>query len=577
MHGTDEHLHFEGEAEKEVEEGHGCPVEGPVTCSFFKNLCDAFGWKLLLLVGLAEITLKGFVAGGGSGGLVGTPIEFLLKEYEVKAADLQVYKSAVLIPWAIKPLFGLIADSMPILGFNRTPYFALNSICGVSALFLIGFFPSLSLPILLLMFFLVFMDIAWSDLLTEAVYSTHLREKPDQGPSLISFIWGGIGIGKLFCISIVGILMEKVGNRAPYLIAAPAAAFTLLITFLNLPEETSRRGRCCKKLGGSEMPLAIVGLVIGLGALSLALLSVFGGNLYTKVICAGILAVVALSLVSAALTPIVAKVNAFFFIQSICSFSISGASFYFFTDGPEAYPDGPHLSKVFYSSAIGFVSTVFSLLGMVIYNRWMQHWRYPFILMMGSLLSCACNLVSCIVFTRTNVRFGISDKFFVLASDAVQTVVMEIAWLPNVLLTSQLCPKGCEATMFALLAGMGNLGANLGNYFGAFLLQLLGVQPTGAAGDEEQFQNLWLAAVVSAIAPCIPLVLVFQLIPNISQKDPIKGLTSSSAGSPLSRFLSHYFNVQEISSDDSDMELKNMIQMAEENVTSSDEEEKVTC
>ena len=26
-------------------------------------------------------------------------------------------------------------------------------------------------------------DIAWSDLLTEAVYSTHLREKPDQGPS----------------------------------------------------------------------------------------------------------------------------------------------------------------------------------------------------------------------------------------------------------------------------------------------------------------------------------------------------------------------------------------------------------
>jgi len=567
-------IHTEGEKEAE----QTCPVEGPLNCSFFTNLCDAFGWKLLLLVGLAEITLKGFVAGGGSGGLVGTPIEFLLKEYEVKAADLQVYKSAVLIPWAIKPLFGLIADSMPILGFNRTPYFALNSIAGVTALFMIGFVPSLSLSVLLMMFFLVFMDIAWSDLLTEAVYSTHLRDKPDQGPSLISFIWGGIGIGKLVCISIVGILMEKVGNRAPYLIAAPAAAFTLLITFLNLPEETSRRGRCCKKLGGSEMPLAIVGLVIGLGALSLALLSVFGGDLHTKVICAGILACVALGLVSAALTPIVAKVNAFFFIQSICSFSISGASFYFFTDGPEAYPDGPHLSKVFYSSAIGFVSTVFSLVGMLVYNKWMQHWRYPFILMMGSLMSCACSLVSCIVFTRLNVRLGISDKFFVLASDAIQMVVMEIAWLPNMLLMSQLCPKGCEATMFALLAGMGNLGANLGNYFGAFLLQMLSVQPTGAAGDEKQFENLWVAAVVSAIAPCIPLVLVFQLIPNISQKDPIKGLTSSSAGSPLSRFLSHYFNIEDIPSDDSSQELKNWTEVdGEENVSSSDEEEKVMC
>ena len=41
------------------------------------------------------------------------------------------------------------------------------------------------------MFFLVFMDIAWSDLLCEAVYSTHLREKPEHGPNLISYIWGG--------------------------------------------------------------------------------------------------------------------------------------------------------------------------------------------------------------------------------------------------------------------------------------------------------------------------------------------------------------------------------------------------
>eukprot|EP00913_Durusdinium_trenchii_P004913 g4560.t1 len=317
-----------------------------------------------------------------------------------------------------------------------------------------------------------------SDLLTEAVYSTHLRSKPEEGPNLISFIWGGIGIGKLVCISMVG-------------------------------------------------------LVIGLGALSLALLSVFGGDLATKVTCAAILAVVALGLVSAALTPIVAKVNAFFFIQSICSFSISGASFYFFTDG--------------HFAALNMKPGCF-------------------------ILACVCNLVSCVVFTRTNVRLGISDKFFVLASDAVQMVVMEIAWLPNMLLMSQLCPKGCEATMFALLAGMGNLGANLGNYFGAFLLKMLGVQPTGEPNETAQFENLWLAAVVSAIAPMIPLALilncklqhvVFKLIPNISQKDPIKGLTSSSAGSPLSRFLEKYFGIEDIPSDDSTQELENMVSSAD--------------
>ena len=121
---------------------------------------------------------------------------------------------------------------MPILGFNRTPYFAINSIAGVTALFLIALVPSLSLSILLLMFFLVFMeiwlqsciflafskpssnrfslqllferdpeDIAWSDLLTEAVYSTHLRSKPEEGPNLISFIWGGARAAGLLSIS----------------------------------------------------------------------------------------------------------------------------------------------------------------------------------------------------------------------------------------------------------------------------------------------------------------------------------------------------------------------------------------
>ncbi|CAJ1357791.1 unnamed protein product [Effrenium voratum] len=475
-------------------------------------------------------------------------------------------------PRSIKPLWGLIADSMPIFGRIRTPYFGLNSIFGVVAFVMIAAVPTLSLPVLLMMFFLAFTCIAWSDLLTEAVYSTHLRAKPEHGPDLISYVWGGIALGKLVSISIVGELLENVGNRAPYWFCAPAAAATMLITILNLPEEEKRRGRCCKKLGGSELPLAIVALVIGCGALGLSLLSVFGGDLRTKASRACGPQPHSLGLVTASLTPVVAKVNAFFFVQNICGLSISGASFYFFTDGPEAYPDGPHLDKVFYTTAIGIVSTIFTLVGMAVYNRWMQHWRYPVMLMVGSIMYAICNLLSCLVYTRANVRLGISDKVFVLASDAMQMVVFELSWLPNMLLMSQLCPKGCEATMFALLAGMGNLGMNLGGYFGAFMLDMLGVKPTGQVGDEEEFQNLWVAAAIAAVAPLVPVALVFQLIPNVSQKDKIEGLVSSSQGSPLSRFLSHYMNIQEEPSSDSETEteMKNMSRL--ENESTSDED-----
>ena len=54
----------------------------------------------------------------------------------------------------------------------------------------------------------------------------------------------------------------------------------------------------------------MVALLSGLGALGLALLSVLGGSLKTKVAFAGVLAVFVLGLVSTVINPVIAKVNA---------------------------------------------------------------------------------------------------------------------------------------------------------------------------------------------------------------------------------------------------------------------------
>ena len=39
-------------------------------------------------------------------------------------------------------------------------------------------------------------------------------------------------------------------------------------------------------------------------------------------------------------------------------------------------------------------------------------------------------------------------------------------WMPGILLLGQLCPKGSEATMYALLAGCHNLGNSGANMLG---------------------------------------------------------------------------------------------------------------
>merc|ERR1719258_752512 len=62
--------------------------------------------------------------------------------------------------------------------------------------------------------------------------------------------------------------------------------------------------------------------------------------------------------------------------------------------------------------------------------------------------------------------------------------------MPSTVIMSQLCPRGMEATMFALLAGCHNLGATISSNFGAVLLEWLAINPSGAKDESVQFQNL---------------------------------------------------------------------------------------
>merc|ERR1719456_2191896 len=79
---------------------------------------------------------------------------------------------------------------------------------------------------------------------------------------------------------------------------------------------------------------------------------------------------------SMVLRPIVAKVNAFSLIQTSLGISIGGATFYFYTDGVSEYPEGPHFSIPFFTTVLGMVGSVCSLIGIVIYKTYMREWTY---------------------------------------------------------------------------------------------------------------------------------------------------------------------------------------------------------
>merc|ERR1719263_1013088 len=96
--------------------------------------------------------------------------------------------------------------------------------------------------------------------------------------------------------------------------------------------------------------------------------------------------VVVLVAFSIVLRPVIAKMNAFFLVQTSLGISIQGATFYFYTDTSDQYPDGPHFSIQFFTTVLGLVSSCFSLVGLMIYNKYMHDWNYRTLLMVSNLL-----------------------------------------------------------------------------------------------------------------------------------------------------------------------------------------------
>lgn len=168
------------------------------------------------------------------------------------------------------------------------------------------------------------------------------------------------------------------------------------------------------------------------------------------------------------------------------------------------------------------VASIFSLLSLSIYNRFLTDWNYQSILAVTTIIQTFIQFINCLVFSRENLKLGMPDKYFVVCSNAVSTVVMMLGWMPCTVLLAQLVPKGLESTMYALLAGSSNFSFQLSKFSGALLLKYLEVEPNGSKNEGHQFQNLYKASLVGVFLPLISLFLIPCLVPNKRQTEKIQ-------------------------------------------------------
>lgn len=486
---------------------------------FFENLRFHFGSEFLVMLFFTQHLAKGFVYS-----FMGSATPYIYKAYSVPGPQVQVYSAVTSLPWTLKPIIGLASDAFPIMGYRKAPYMLAVTVLGSSSLACVGLITSLSLKPVVLGLIFANLFLSTVDLLSEARYADKMRDVPRHGPALLSYVWFGLNLLTLAAVLLSGPAISALGPRPLYLICAVPAALCLLPTAAGFMDEV--------KVDAAETAELRRGLFQQGEACGLCILMLLGSLLILAVgltaqspvvncaVSCSVGAVILLAF-SVFLSPVIARCNAFAMLTSCFGISISGASFYFYTDDAIAYPAGPHFTPFFFNTVMGCIAQLCSLLGIVAYQRYLTRFTFRTVFMFSQAVTAGLSCLDVMMFARVNVKLGISDHVMVLGASAMENLVAQWNWMPQVLLFSRLCPKGMEAMMYALLAGSANLGSTISSNLGAFVLHSFRIQPTGSQGDAAQFEHLWLVALLATLMPLGAVLLLVPLLPDKRQDEDI--------------------------------------------------------
>lgn len=397
-------------------------------------------------------------------GLSRLAVSFFLKDdLGLSPAEVAALTGVAAIPWMVKPLFGFISDGLPIAGYHRRPYLVLSGLLGCGVWLVLGLWVTTPLQATVAVL-LSSLSVAVSDVIADSIVVERARHESDHGAgSLQSLAWGVGALGGLITAYLGGFLLERLSTQELFLITA---MFPLIVTAVawGIAEGRSLRGP-----GLDEVKSQI--------------------RLLRKAIAQRTIWMPTLFLFLWQATP--SSDSAFFF------FSTNELGF-----SPE------------FLGRVRLVSSLAMLLGVWLFQTFFREVRFRRIFGWMIGVSAILGMTSLILVTRTNQLLGISDEWFSLGDSLVLVVAGQISFMPVLILAARLCPKGIEATFFALLMSIFNFGGLLSHELGALLTQGLGV-------TETDFSNLWKLVLITNLSTLLPLPLL-GMVPDVNAQ----GLTS---------------------------------------------------
>lgn len=363
--------------------------------------------SLMFLVG----TYYFLQAMGGNPGLHNQALKKFLKEVlEFSPVESAAFFAVLVIPWMIKPVYGLISDFLPIFRLRRKSYFILSSIVGAAAYFALSFLGVTQSTVLTLLF-IAAVGFAFSDVLCDAVMIE--KGQPLNATSrLQSAQWFCLGSAGVIVALSKGYIAEYLSLQQAVMISAVFPVLVILFTLVALKEEpVQSSGEAAKQAWG--------GLKIAIKSKTLWGAAVF-----------------------------------LFLFQ--CNPNL-GSAFYYYEK------DVLKFSEVL----IGWIDSVgqiFFVIGTFLFAVLVKRWSHETLL--------RAIIISGVIGNLLFLFFRDATSAFIVVS--IGTTISVIAFLGILTLAAKACPKHAEGVVFALMMSLLNFGEKFGEIAGSALYERIG-------------------------------------------------------------------------------------------------------
>lgn len=363
--------------------------------------------KLMFLMG-AYYFLQAI---GGNPGFHNQALQKYLKEtLDLGPAGAAAFMAFLLIPWMIKPFYGILSDFLPIFGSRRKNYFIVAGFLGTLSYGALSFFGA-SRGTLSLFLFTAAVALAFSDVLCDAVMVE--KGQPLNATDRLQAIqWTLLGIAGIIIAFSKGYIATYFPLEKAVLLSMAAPAVMILVTILLLKEERvvssfegGRRAWSGIKSAARSKPLW--------GAAIFLFLFQLNPNL--------------------------------------------GAVLYYYEKDVLKFSD----IQIGHIDTVGAIAFVVGTMFFGAVSKQLSQRE----LLRAIIISGVIANVSYLFFR------DVASAFFVMG---VSSMVGVLAFLGILTIAAKICPKYAEGTIFALLMSITNAGAQLGEITGGKLYEVIG-------------------------------------------------------------------------------------------------------